>query len=136
MAKRSAKKFPDRKISETFLDFASPLLNEATSERSDAAFRNALRVCFTAWNAVVFADVKNDGYYLEKIRSLTSGKPETALLMEQMIARKRTLFDDDARLIGDWHLTRTEDGFNLRADARDPYGVTRERPDHTEEGSA
>jgi hypothetical protein len=86
-------------------------------------------VSFTVWNAVIFADVLKDGYYLDEIRRLTAGKPETALLMEQMIARKRALFANDARLIGNWEVTQTDDAINLRADARDPHSVTREPPD-------
>jgi hypothetical protein len=46
-----------------------------------------------------------------------------ALLVEQLIARKRALFADDERLIGTWEVTRTEDGINLRADARDPRSL-------------
>jgi hypothetical protein len=75
---------------------------------------------------VVFADVLNDHRYLDEIRRLTGGKPETALLMEQLIARKRALFADDERLIGSWEVTRTEDGINLRADTRDPHSLVRD----------
>ena len=49
---------------------------------------------FTAWNAVIFADVLNDHRYLDEIRRLTPDKPETARFMEQPIARKRALFAD------------------------------------------
>src|SRR5271154_6098484 len=48
------------------------------------------------------------------------------LFMEQLIARKRALFYDDERLIGTWQVTRTEDGINLRADARDPRSLPRD----------
>jgi hypothetical protein len=41
---------------------------------------------------VVFADLLNDYRYLDEIRRLTADKPETALLMEQLIARKCALF--------------------------------------------
>jgi len=78
-------------------------------------------VTFTAWNAVIFADVLSDDRYLKEIRRLTAYKHETALLVEQMSARKRALFADDARLIGNWEVTRTEDGINLHAEARDPH---------------
>jgi hypothetical protein len=40
-----------------------------------------------------------------------------------MIARKREFFADDERMIGDWEVTRTADGINVRADARDPYSM-------------
>jgi hypothetical protein len=52
--------------------------------------------------------------------------------MERMIARNGAPVANDAQLIGTWEVTRTEDGINLRADARrptvlaaGPYGPTR-----------
>jgi hypothetical protein len=82
-----------------------------------------------AWNSVIFADVLNDYRYLNEIRRLTADKPETALPMEQMIARKRALFANDARLIRNWEETRTEDGINPRADARDPHSLPQDPTD-------
>ncbi len=123
---RTARSNPDRKISDTLLRFAVPILHDFPSEAAEDRAREALRVSLTAWNAVVFADVLNDDLYLDEIRRLTADKPETALLMEQLIARKRALFADDERLIGSWEVTRTEDGINLHADARDPHSVVRD----------
>ena len=121
MKRRTA--YPDRKISETFLHFAEPALVDLPDEALEQRFRQVLEVCFTVWNAVVIADVRNDHRHLDQIRRLTAGHPEIARLMEQLIARKRTLFADDERLIGNWELTRTPDGLNLRADACDPRSV-------------
>lgn len=115
--------YPDRKISETFLHFAEPLLHDLDSEAPERRAQVALELSFVAWNAVIFADVLNDNRHLDEIRRLTAEKPETAELMERLIARKRALFADDQRMIGTWEVTRTEDGINLRADARDPYSV-------------
>jgi hypothetical protein len=123
---RTARSNPDQKISETFLRFAAPILHDLPSEAPEDRAREALRVSFTAWNAVVFADVLNDHRYLDEIRRLTADKPETALLMEQLIARKRGLFADDERLIGSWEVTRTEGSINLHADARDPHSLVRD----------
>jgi hypothetical protein len=122
---------PNRKISETFLHFAEPILHNLPSEAPEDGAREALKVAFTAWNAVVFADVLNDHRHLHEIRRLTSDKPDIALLMEQLIARKRALFADDERMIGSWEITRTEDGINLHADARDPRSLPgRDIADH------
>jgi hypothetical protein len=123
---RTARSNPDRKISETFLRFAAPILHDLPNEAPEQRAREALQVSFTAWNAVVFADVLNDQRYLDEIRRLTAHKPETALLMEHLIARKRALFADDERLIGIWEVTRTEDGINLHADERDPHSWVRD----------
>jgi hypothetical protein len=51
------------------------------------------------------------------------------MLIEQMIARKRELFADDTRLIGNWKVTRMEDGVKLHADARDPHSLPRNPAD-------
>jgi hypothetical protein len=118
--------FPNRKISETFLHFAAPLLNELPGEAPEHEVRVALNLSFTIWNAVIFADVLNNHRHLNEIRRLTADRPETVLLMDQLIARKRALFAGDERMIGTWEVTRTEDGINLRADARDPYSLPRD----------
>ena len=125
MTKRAALRYPDRKISETFLHFAGPIIQDLPSEAPEHRARQALQVAFTAWNAVIFADVLNDPGYIDQIRHLTAGNPEAGLLVEQMIARKRELFANDERMIGDWEVTRTEDGIDVRADARDPYSLPR-----------
>lgn len=71
--------YPNRTISETFLDFAAPLLEDLPSEAPENRAQRVLEVAFTAWNAVVFADVLNEHRHLDEIRRLTVDKPETAL---------------------------------------------------------
>jgi hypothetical protein len=126
MARRTAR-FPDRKISETFLHFAAPVLHGLASEEPERHAREALQVAYTVWNAVIFADVLNDHHHLDEVRRLITGTPQGTTLVEQLIARKRALFADDERLIGTYEVRRTEDGINVRADARDPYSSPRDR---------
>jgi len=125
MTRGSAKAFPDRKISETFLQFSAPLLHSLRCGTSERKIREALAVAYTAWNAVIFADVLNDNGYIDEARRLTVNTGGPAMLIEEMIARKRELFADDTRLIGNWKVTRTEDGVKLHADARDPHSLPR-----------
>jgi len=115
--------YPDRKISETLLRFAEPMLQDFTGEAGVQQAETVLRVACTVWNAVVFADVLNRDHYLHQVLSLVLERGETAALVEQMVARKRALFGDDERLIGKWEVIRTPDGINVRADARDPRGI-------------
>jgi hypothetical protein len=49
------KAYPDRKISETFLRFAAPLLESLPRDAPEHHAQQALQVSFTAWNAVLFA---------------------------------------------------------------------------------
>jgi hypothetical protein len=119
-------KYPDRKISETFLHFSEPMLQNLSGKAPEHRARQALAVSFKVWNAVVFADVLNDHRHLDDIRRLSRDIPEIARLMEQLIARKRALFADDERMIGTWEVRRTEDSINVRADARDPRSLVRD----------
>ena len=125
MAKRTVQ-HPDRKISETFLHFAAPMIHALPSETYEHRTRGALQVSFAVWNAVIFADVLNDHRYLDEIRRLTVPEPGSALLVEELITRKRAIFADDERLIGSWEIVRTENGINVRADARDPHSLRRD----------
>ena len=98
-------------------------MGDLPSEGPEDKAREALKVCFTVWNAVVFADVLKNNQFLEGIRALTAASAGTAGIMEQLIARKRALFADDERLIGNWVVKRTADGINLYAEACDPYST-------------
>ena len=98
-------------------------MGDLPSEAPEHKAREALKVCFTVWNAVVLADVLNNHRFLDDIRALTAANPGTAFLMEQLIARKRSLFANDERLIGNWVVTRTADGVNLHAEACDLYST-------------
>jgi hypothetical protein len=123
MAKHTARSFPDRKVSETFLDFTAPLLQILPTRATERQARKAFQLSFTVWNAVIFADVLQDHRHLDEIRRLTAGVPEMVVLIEQLIARKRTLFAEDERLIGNWELRQEKEGVHLWAEARDPHSL-------------
>ena len=122
MARRAAK-FPDRKISETLLLFAGITPHDLPSHAPERRAREALTVACTVWNAVIFADVLNDHRHLDEARRLIAGTPEAAVLVEQLIVRKRTLFAGDERLIGNFEVTRTKEGINVHAEARNPHSL-------------
>jgi hypothetical protein len=126
MANR-APRFPDRKISETLLHFARVTPESLPSEVPERRAHEALTVASTVWNAVIFADVLNDDRHLNEVRRLFVGTAEVAALVEQLIARKRTVFADDERLIGNFEVKRTEDGINVHADAYNPHSLPRDR---------
>jgi hypothetical protein len=123
MEKSARSRFPDRKISETFLSFAEPLLQELPATGLVRHVENALKVAYAVWNAVVLADALGEDRYLADARHRMGIDPAALVLVETLISRKRALFGDDARLIGTYEVRKTGDGFKVRADARDPYTV-------------
>ena len=109
-------RIPDRKISETFLHFAEPLLGFLGPQATERQMEEPLQLAFTVWNAVVYADAAGNSQLLNCLRQLTGNDP----LIAGMITRKRNLFGDDHRLIGQYKLSRKEGELRLWAEARDP----------------
>ncbi len=112
--------FPDRKISETFLDFAQPLLSGLGSEATDNQMNEALKIAFVVWNSVVYDTVNGETKLVDQLRQSTSHDPDMSLFIARLIFRKHNLFGDDHRLVGEFKLTRKNGELNLRAEARDP----------------
>jgi hypothetical protein len=112
--------YPDRKISDTLLQFAEPLLDGGGPDANEAQMKQSLMIAWTVWNAVVYADVVANNQPLKSLRASTERDPQIKSLTEQMIDRKRTLFGDDQRLIGEYELYRKGGELRLRAEARSP----------------
>lgn len=121
MAKSKPKlKYPDRKISDTFLQFAEPLLDAWGPNVTEAQMEQPLMIAWTVWNAVAYADVGEKGHMLDSVRTSMGHDPQLKVFVEALIDRKRTVFGDDHRLIGEYKLFRKDGEIRLRAEARDP----------------
>jgi hypothetical protein len=116
-------KFPHRKISETFLDFSSPLLDALGEDATKYQAEQVLKIAFTAWNAVVLDTVNGNTQYVTKLLELTTEDPMSAALIEQMISRKQDMFSGDHRMIGEYGLTQKIGEWRLWAEARDPSTI-------------
>lgn len=113
-------RFPDRKISDTFLQFAEPLLESMGPNLSEAQMEQPLKIAWTVWNAVVYSEVAQNNRMLELLRTSLDQAPEVKVIVEALIERKRTLFGDDDRLIGEYELFHKDGEVRLRAEARAP----------------
>jgi hypothetical protein len=113
-------KYPDRKISDTFLQFAEPLLDAWGPNVTEAQMEQSLMIAWTVWNAVVYADAGENKQMLEKVRASMEHDPQLKGFVEFLIDRKRMVFGDDHRLIGEYKLFRKDGEIRLRAEARDP----------------
>uniref|UniRef100_A0A832A298 Uncharacterized protein n=1 Tax=Desulfacinum infernum TaxID=35837 RepID=A0A832A298_9BACT len=121
MVKRKERiSFPDSKISETFLDFAEPLLLSAGAKITKHQFEKALRIAFTVWNSVVYDTVNGNSNFVTELKKYVADDPSAEALIERMISRKKTMFGDDLRLIGDYKIMNKKGQWRLRAEARDP----------------
>jgi hypothetical protein len=121
MARASTRdRFSTRKISETFLDFAAPLLAPLGAEATEHEMENALQIAFTVWNAVVYDAVNRSRRWVDQLRDLAGHDRHIRALVEQLVTRKQSLFGNDHRLIGEYQLHRRQGELRLRAEARQP----------------
>lgn len=117
---KTREKVSTRKISETFLDFAAPLLAPLGADAPEQEMENALKIAFTVWNSVVFDAVNRSNHWVTQARELVSHDPHIRELVEQLVARKQSLFGNDHRLVGEYRLYRHQGELRLRAEARQP----------------
>jgi hypothetical protein len=122
--------FPDRKISETFLDFAAPFLTGIPKNGAKWEYESVLKIAFVVWNAVVYADATNDNTYLSEMWRLVETEMNSRLIFESMIARKRELFGNDHRLVGEYKVTMERGGLRLWAEARTPHRERGKQGEH------
>lgn len=121
--KKKKNKFPDKKISETFLNFASPIIDSLGNDPTQDQIESVLKIAFTVWNSVVLDTVRGNSEFVSQIKILMKDDPISSIMFDQMINRKLDMFPDDNRMIGDYKLTKKNNEWRLRAEARDPYSI-------------
>lgn len=117
--------YPNRKISETFLDFASPLTAMMPYDASEASIERVFAIALAVWNGIILDGVNGNGYYMARVQEQAPQDPVLQTLVTEFVHRKHTLFANDQRLIGDYKVTRNRDELRLWAEARDPYSAPR-----------
>jgi hypothetical protein len=112
---------PDRKLSETILDFGEPLISQLGALPPLDVMRNALRIVIAVWNAHVMAmPLWGCPQHLAHMRGLARSRaapPLTRESFEALSSRRLERFGDDPRAVGAWEIL--PDGRNGRC-ARSP----------------
>ena len=110
-----------RKISETLIDFAKPLIETINSNTTEQEVQAGFTIAVAVWNACVLATVRNDNRFLQNLCSLAQSggnEPEAQKMIDSLIERKNGLFGDDLRGIGDASVTFKKGCLNVKAEAR------------------
>ncbi len=85
--------------------------------------RSALKVAIVAWNVVAMEDWEGGRNYLEEARAALREGGVPSAPFDTLVARRRELFAEDPRAVGEWEIQReTDGGFRLRASAHLPKG--------------
>ena len=116
----------ETKISETFLRFAAPILEDIPEGTTPSEIERLLLVPCTIWNALVFDHASGTQEYVNRVREAAAQDPASAAITEYLIERKQVCFGNDLRLIGEYRVKRYgEAEISLWAEARDPNSALR-----------
>lgn len=118
---------PERKLSETILDFAAPLLEPLGSTPEIAEARRAVELAISVWNFHVMATpLWGKPKFLSEARKKMCGPaspPGLATVFELREHRRREDFGTDYRFVGTWSFeSDATGGGTLRCETRLPEG--------------
>ena len=116
---------PDRKISETIIDFGAPLVAELDDEQSLDVVRAVFKLIITIWNAHVTAmPVWGKPEPLVQLKALLKNPaalPEMIDAYHTLTQRRLAHFADDPRAVGEWDVVVATTGrIHLRCQAHVP----------------
>ena len=102
-----------RKMSEVILDFAQPLLDKADGTLEGQ--KKALTVAIIAWNIALMGDIDEQ---LEKLDEHMGSEDQQflddmSLIASSLVQRKLDFYSDIKRMVMDYDLVDTGDGFHL-----------------------
>jgi len=109
---------PSLKISQTFIDFVKPVMPPVDENTTEDQIRTFFELGFMVWNAVLLDSVNKNNFYKGYIEDLLSQNPGFDMFIRPLIERRKTLFANDKRLIGNFTVIYKDGNLNVRAEAR------------------
>ncbi|KJR97491.1 MAG: hypothetical protein VR65_24335 [Desulfobulbaceae bacterium BRH_c16a] len=121
--KKKRNKFPKNKISEAFLQYSMPLIDSLGESPTQNQIEKILQLTYSVWNSTVLDEVRNNSSNIDMLKKLLNNDFEGLAILEELISRKRTLFSNDLRLIGEYSLRKEDEEWRIRVEARDPFTI-------------
>ena len=112
-----------RKLTETLLDFARPMLDTLPERADGRTMRTLLDFSIRIWNAVVDEETGGSEAHLSEIRAeLVAGRTPSEIIdwHDKLVARKRERFGGDLRFVGNWDLRQDRGGVQVEMETRVP----------------
>jgi hypothetical protein len=117
----SMNEFPSRKISETLLDFAQPLIAMIDTHTTEEQLRQGFVIAVTIWNAFVFDKARECTQYGEMLNHALGDLWTSLPVLKALVERRQRLFADDMRAISDFRVRFADGELRAWAQARRPY---------------
>ena len=116
-----------KKISETLIQFASPMLEMIGTDAPPDTMRELFMTAVTVWNGVVWEQLGKGSHFVDEIRQqlCAADMLPMAAIVDDLIERKRTVFSDTRVMISSHEIVYNSDQteFVVRAEGRVPDGA-------------
>jgi hypothetical protein len=102
------------KMSDALLEYGKPFIDLVQSD-SKADYEKSIKISMMLWNCSIMQDVKGPGgrKEIEKMLKPVMPDAESKEVVRYMLERKRQMFPDNNRIILNYELAETPDGFHL-----------------------
>ena len=108
-----------RKVSEIFLDYASPLLDFAGPDVTKTELENFLKLAFITWNSVILDEHNPKNHLIKEMKQLIrNAEPPIRDFLMMMVQRKKTDFAQEKFLIGTFKVYKEKGDFRVQVEAR------------------
>lgn len=101
------------KMSEVLIDFIDPYVEYAETYE---AYQKLVMVAIVAWNTALFPEKKQKAMVKKMMKSLSLSRSDARDMKgitKELIERKNTHFAEHTRIIVDYQVTDTRDGYHL-----------------------
>ncbi|MDC0434778.1 hypothetical protein OAM69_03955 [bacterium] len=111
------------KISETLLLFGEPLLSQLDNDYGKEELEHCMRIVISAWNAVNLDEIQSTNKWTESLLEHARGGPvELVDILSGLVHRKKTMFKDDLRGVGEHWVKLKRGEIVFSCEARDVEG--------------
>lgn len=100
------------KMSDILLEYGEPLLDTIDSDNK-AEYEKAIMISMMLWNCAIMQEAPKGRKKIEKMLKPIMPDAESRSVVKYMLERKREMFPDNKRMIMNYELAETPDGFHL-----------------------
>jgi hypothetical protein len=115
-----------RKLSETLLEFAQPLVDVDPGRIDEHRLRTLLGFAINVWNLVVTDELRGSANDIAEVRTELAPDQVPADVLawfDRLVARKRERFHGDLRIVGNWRVRRDRDRLDIEMECRVPQAL-------------
>jgi hypothetical protein len=115
-----------RKLSETLLEFAQPLVDLDPGHIDEHQMRTLLGFAINVWNLVVFEEIRGAANDVAEMRAELAPDQVPAEVLawfDRLVARKRERFHGDLRIVGNWCVRRGQGRLDVEMESRVPEAL-------------